>query len=176
MPDISALGILFWSMEAAYCIHCLDETAAGGGFVAMVQRHIWPGYSGRRFFAFNLALHAITVASILAYEALGEAWIALPLAMGWMFVTNGLWHVGGTIALREYSPGLVTSPLYWIVMYLALRHGIPSKAIEPAPLIAAALAGTGMTLLMVGYLFVQARRDRRELEEASDAAVQAQMS
>jgi hypothetical protein len=161
VSDITTLGILFWSMEAAYCIHCLDETVAGGGFVAMVQRHIWPRYSQPRFFGFNLALHALTVASILAYEALGGAWVALPLAMGWMFVTNGIWHVAGTIALRGYSPGLVTSPLYWIVMYLVVRCGLGSGEIDPPLLVASAVAGTAMTVLMVGYLFVQARRDRR---------------
>jgi len=27
------LNILFWAMEAAYCIHCIDETVAGDGFL-----------------------------------------------------------------------------------------------------------------------------------------------
>ncbi len=27
------LNILFWAMEAAYCLHCLDEAVAGIGFV-----------------------------------------------------------------------------------------------------------------------------------------------
>jgi len=30
------LSILFWAMEAAYLIHCLDEMVAGGDFVGEV--------------------------------------------------------------------------------------------------------------------------------------------
>lgn len=44
------LNILFWGMEAAYLIHCLDETIAGGGFVNMVKKHFWPEYSAKNFF------------------------------------------------------------------------------------------------------------------------------
>lgn len=36
------LNILFWAMEAAYLIHCLDETIAGDGFVNIVKKHFWP--------------------------------------------------------------------------------------------------------------------------------------
>jgi len=44
------LNILFWCMEAAYIMHCLDETIAGGGFVNMVKKRFWPEYSGKNFF------------------------------------------------------------------------------------------------------------------------------
>ena len=41
------LNVLFWGMEAAYLIHCLDETIAGGGFVNMVKSHFWPAYDAK---------------------------------------------------------------------------------------------------------------------------------
>jgi len=52
-------------MEAAYLIHCLDETIAGGGFVSMVKKHVWPEYNAKKFFWFNTAAHIINVAAIV---------------------------------------------------------------------------------------------------------------
>jgi len=105
------LNILFWAMEAAYLVHCLDETVAGGGFVDMVKKNFWPEYSGKMFFWFNTLLHVVNIVSIILYEVFGGAWVIAPLSMSWLFVTNGLWHVLGTAMFREYHPGLITSPL-----------------------------------------------------------------
>lgn len=51
------LNILFWAMEAAYCIHCVDETVAGHGFINMVKNFFWSEYNEKHFFWFNTGLH-----------------------------------------------------------------------------------------------------------------------
>lgn len=152
------LNILFWAMEAAYLIHCLDETVAGGGFVDMVKKNFWPEYSGKMFFWFNTFLHLLNVATIILYEILGGAWVIAPLSMCWVFVTNGLWHVLGAAMFREYHPGLVTSPLYWIIMYFIVRYGLVPGEIQMSQLVISIVIGTILTVLMIGSLFAQRRR------------------
>lgn len=156
------LNILFWAMEAAYLVHCLDETVAGGGFVDMVQKHFWPEYSGRMFFWFNTLLHVVNIATIILYEVFGGAWVIAPLIMSWLFVTNGLWHVLGTAMFREYHPGLVTSPLYWIIMYFIIRYGLLTGEIEMSHFIISMVIGTILTVLMIGSLFAMRKRAQPE--------------
>ena len=151
------LNVLFWGMEAAYLIHCLDETIAGGGFVNMVKGKFWPEYSGRKFFWFNTGLHVINVVGIILYEILGGAWVIFPLSMSWLFVTNGLWHVMGTAIFKEYSPGLMTSPLYWIVMYFIIRYSLLPGDILLSYFIISVIIGSVLTILMIGSLFAQRR-------------------
>jgi hypothetical protein len=149
------LNILFWAMEAAYLVHCLDETVAGGGFVDMVKKHFWPEYSGKMFFWFNTLVHIL-------YEVFGGAWVIAPLSISWLFVTNGLWHVLGTAMFREYHPGLVTSPLYWIVMYFIIRYGLLPGEIAMPHFIISIIIGAILTVLMIGSLFVMRRRMQTE--------------
>jgi hypothetical protein len=156
------LNVLFWGMEASYIIHCLDETAVGGGFVNMVKRHFWPEYSRRMFFWFNTVFHSINVFSIILYEIFGGNWVVFPLTMGWVFVTNGFWHVLGTAILREYSPGLMTSPLYWIIMYFIIRYGLLQGTISWLDFIVSVIIGTVITTLMISSLFARRRRLNKE--------------
>ena len=152
------LDVLFWAMEAAYLVHCLDEMIAGGGFVEMVKKHFWPEYSGRKFFWFNAVLHILNIASIILFEIFGGAWVIGPLSMSWLFVTNGLWHVLGTAMFREYHPGLMTSPLYWIIMYLIIRYALIPGQILMFYFILSIIIGTLLTVLMIGSLFVMRKR------------------
>jgi hypothetical protein len=140
-------------MEAAYIIHCIDEAVVGGGFVEMVKRHFWPEYSARKFFWFNVLLHIINVSTIIAYETMGDAWVIAPLSMPWLFTTNGLWHVLEAVKFREYSPGLATSQLYWIIMYHIIRYGLLTGQIPTTTYITAAIIGTTTTTIMIGSLF-----------------------
>ncbi len=148
------LNILFWAMEASYCIHCVDETVAGRGFVSMVKKFFWPEYDGKKFFWFNTGAHLINILGIVLYEILGGNWVVIPLSISWVFVTNGFWHVFGTVMFKEYSPGLMTSPLYWIVMYLMIRYSFLQGNISPSNFIISIVIGTVITILMIGSLFV----------------------
>lgn len=152
------LNLLFWAMEAAYIIHCIDETVTGEGFINMVKKHFWTEYDGRKFFGFNLLLHLLNIAGIILYEILGGGWVIWPLIMCWMFVTNGLWHVLGTILLKDYHPGLMTSPLYWIVMYFIIRYSFIPGNISVREFVISVLGGLILTFLMIGMLFIMKRR------------------
>ena len=70
----------FWFMVAAYVVHVIDESLLGGSFVEKVREHWWPEYSWGKFFRFNAGYFAIMIASVVAYDLRGGAWLVLPLA------------------------------------------------------------------------------------------------
>lgn len=152
------LDIFFWSMEAAYLIHCFDEAFAGDGFVNMIKKHFWSDFDETKFFWFNTMLHMINATSIILFEYFGGSWVIFPLSICWLFVTNGFWHVLGTAKFKEYSPGLATSPLYWIVMYLIIRYSLMQGEINPLDFIISAIIGSLITVAMIGSLFIRRRQ------------------
>ena len=124
------LSILFWGNFAAFCIHVLDETLMAGGFVAGVQTHFWPTYNGIRFFGTNTFFVIIIAASNVLYDWKGERFIILPIIWVWERTLNGIWHIGWTIYFKEYSPGLVTSCLFFMIFYLLFRYGVQKGNIK----------------------------------------------
>ncbi len=107
----------FWFMIVAYVIHILDESLLGGSFVDKVRQHWWPQYSWGKFFWFNTGYLIIMSASVVLYDRLGEAFLFLPIACAIERFLNGVWHVWWSIHFKEYSPGLLTSLLFWIQTY-----------------------------------------------------------
>ena len=117
------LSFLFWAVFASYVVHIIDETLIGGGFVAKVREHWWPTYTARMFFFFNAAFLAIVAGCNLAYDLVGQPVLFLPLFFAVAFATHGVtFHLWATLRYREYSPGLMTSTLYWWLIYLIGRH------------------------------------------------------
>jgi hypothetical protein len=95
----------------------------GGGFATKVREHWWPSYTPRMFFFFNASFLAIVAACNLAYDLVGQSVFFLPLAFAVAFATHGVtFHLWATLRYRKYSPGLVTSTLYWMLVYLIGRH------------------------------------------------------
>lgn len=130
----------FWFMVAAYVIHVLDESLLGGSFVEKVRQHWWPEYSWTKFFWFNTGYFAIMIASVVLYDLRGGPWIILPLAWSIERLCNGFWHVWWTIHFHQYSPGLLTSILFWMDSYFIVRYR-PADAITSATFWPAALIG-----------------------------------
>jgi len=157
-PVLVPVSFLFWAFLAAYVVHILDESVLGETFVGMVRRHFWPDYGWEKFFGFNALLIGLIALSNLAYEALGGAWIILPLVFAFQMATNGLWHLGATLVTRTYSPGLLTSVLYWMLFYLLFRYAFLKGQIRTDHFLVAAVAGTLVTVVMIGSLFVIKRR------------------
>jgi len=59
----------------------------------------------------------------LAYDLVGQSVLFLPLFFAVAFTTHGVtFHLWAALRYRECSPGLVTSTLYWLLVYLIGRH------------------------------------------------------
>jgi hypothetical protein len=145
---------LFWGYVAAYVVHILEESVVGENFVEMVRRGFWPEYDWTKFFGFNTLLMSLIVVSIVVYDIAGGAWIIFPLTFVFQMFTNGLWHLGATVITKRYSPGLLTSVLYWMLGYFVIRYSFLQGEIAPPHFVIAVVLGTLITVLMIGSLFV----------------------
>lgn len=155
------LNILLWSFLMAFSIHIVEESTVGGGFVQMMKKNFWPGYDGMKFFWFNLILFSLFALGTILFEIFQQAWVVWPLSFAFMCVTNGIWHLLQTAILREYSPGLITSPIYWILMYLIVRSTLLTSEIRVSYFWIAMTIGTLMTLLMFGSVWSFRTRTQR---------------
>lgn len=152
------INLIFWAYVAAYVVHILDESLLGENFVEMVRRNFWPAYEWKHFFGFNTLLMSLIILSIVLFEVLGAAWIIFPLMFVFQMFTNGLWHLGATLITRRYSPGLLTSILYWMLFYFIFRYAFLKGEIAVPQFVISAALGTLMTVLMIGSFFVFKRR------------------
>jgi hypothetical protein len=118
------VDLINWALLAAYTIHLLDETLMNGGFVRWVSTGFWPSYTYRMFFWFNAAAIALIAAGNLIFDLFGGHFVIVPLFWLFGFALHGVTvHLFWTIRQRDYSPGLVTSLLYWILTYVVVRYG-----------------------------------------------------
>jgi len=67
-------------------------------------------------------------------------------------VLNGFWHLGETILTRRFSPGLLSSVLFWILGYLVIRYAVLPGQVTPPQLIASALGGALITGPMFAFM------------------------
>ena len=163
------LSLLFWALLASYIVHILDETLLNGGFVQWIRDNFWPSYSMRMFFWFNAGAIAAIAASNLLFDSLGGHRVILPLIFLAGFVTHVVTvHVYWTIRRNTYSPGLLSSLLYVIVFYLAIRYGLGPHLIPDADFVIGTVVGvvTVGAFLTVGptILFPRLTRSRVNLQ------------
>jgi hypothetical protein len=138
------LSLLFWAFLASFVVHILDESLLNGGFVEWIKDNFWPAYHARMFFWFNAAaIAAIAVGNVL-FDSLGGHWVILPLVWVAGFVTHLLTvHVYWTVRRNTYSPGLLSSLLYAIVFYLAIRYGLGRGLMTGTDFAVGTLVGVG---------------------------------
>jgi uncharacterized protein with HXXEE motif len=74
----------------------------------------------------------------------------VPLFWIFGFAVHGITvHIFGTVRQRDYSPGLITSILYWIVAYLAVRYAFGAGLISAVDFWVGAAAGA---VVLAGFL------------------------
>jgi hypothetical protein len=152
------ISLLFWGYVAAYVIHILDEALLGETFVPMVRHNFWPEYEWVHFFGFNTLLMTLIIMSIILFEILGGAWIILPLISAFLLTTNGVWHLGATIITKRYSPGLLTSLLYWLLFYFLVRYSFVPGQVKGLYILISGIVGTALTVLMISSFFIMKRK------------------
>jgi len=148
------LSFALWFYVVALSIHIVEESVMCGGFVKMVQEKIWSDYSWKKFFWYNTFFYLALVFGMIFFECNGGIWIIIPLSIAWMCVTNGIWHLIATIVTREFSPGLISSPIYWILMYFIFRYSLLQNQIDYSYFNISVIIGALLTVLPLGVLFI----------------------
>ena len=136
------------SLTAALALHVAEETP---GFAAWARRNTWPGYRDRDFAVINvggLAMTALSGVAVRRAPRLYGAWYAGVVAQ--QFLWNPVFHLGTTIAYREYSPGLVTALTLFPPLWLReTRRALRSGRLSGRGVAFAALAGSLIHLTAV---------------------------
>lgn len=146
------LTFLFWANFAAFTMHLLDETLMGGGFVPFIQMHFWSGFLITDFVLANTIWLILIAISNLSYDFLGNRFAmiaAIPLFFVWERVFNALFHIYSSFDLNVYSPGLVTSGLFFVILYLICRYGLLKGDIPKV-----AFFGSGIVAAIFEIVFV----------------------
>jgi len=151
------VNFLFWGSVIALCVQIVEKSV-DDRFVNMMKKRFWSDYSGRTFFWFHAVLLLVYIVGIVLYEVLGHGWIIVPLSFAWILVITGFWHVVATGIFREYSPGLITSPIHWIFMYFIMRYNLVQGNIARSHFIISALIGALITALIAGGFFWVSRK------------------
>lgn len=136
-----------------FILHVLEEFP---GFVAWFNSLVPRGITQSTFLPVNAVALAITLALALLVAALPHPGSGLLLAawVGFLFIANGLLHLGGTIAHERYSPGVVTGTLLYLPYgALLLQRTVRDLALKPGVVIGTATLG-GIPMLVHGYLIV----------------------
>ena len=131
-----------WTFPAAYLVHVAEEAP---GFTAWARRNASERYTQTDFVRNNALGFVSTIAATVAItrskerRALGLAYYSLVVTQQAVF--NALFHVGTTLAYREYSPGVVTSvltvPLWWRLTRAALaEHRLSQRDVIAYTLVA----------------------------------------
>jgi Protein of unknown function with HXXEE motif len=116
-----------------FALHVLEEAP---GFTAWARRHGSPRYSQRDFVrnnALGLAMTAVATRLVARSSTRGLVFGYFSLVLTQQALFNTVFHVGTTIAYREYSPGLVTAvrgflPLWWQLTRLALDEHLITRS------------------------------------------------
>jgi len=117
------LDVILWVFLAAYIVHIIDETVIGEGFTRKIQVWFWPQYHIGMFFWFNFGCITAIALSNTLYDLFGGHWVVLALLWPFGFATHGVTlHLWWSIRHRAYFSGLLTSPLYWIIVYFIVRY------------------------------------------------------
>jgi hypothetical protein len=137
-------GRAAWLLPAAFAIHIAEEAP---GFAAWARRHASERYTTRDFWRNNLVGMAMTLAGTALVTRTRDPRAVYPyyaavLTQQAMF--NPVFHVGTTIAFREYSPGSATSPLFLAIWALATRAALREELVSRRGVAASIAAGAAI--------------------------------
>jgi Protein of unknown function with HXXEE motif len=128
------------SLTGALALHVAEEAP---GFAGWARRNTWPGYRDRDFVAINasgLGLTALAGAAVRREPRLFALWYTGIVAQ--QLLWNPVFHLGATIAYREYSPGLVTAlALFPALWWRETRRGLAAGHLSRRRVALAAAAG-----------------------------------
>jgi uncharacterized protein with HXXEE motif len=146
--------LFLWALPAAALAHIFEEFVYPGGFTAWYARYRpETALSFTRGFAvgINITLVAGCAAPLVSRPPQS---VALWLTLAALVAGNALFHVRGVYELRSYSPGVITSILFYLPLAAAgYAHFLQSGEASP---------GTALVALALGgsYNFISAWRHR----------------
>jgi hypothetical protein len=143
-----SLELIFYAYLFALCIHVVDEYNTSGGFINWVRENFYADYNEKKFIAGNGIAFILHLTFTLIYAAYQGNYFILPLFTASVFTFNGIAHLISTVRRNRHSPGLLSSPIYWLLMFFIIKDHLVTGELSlnyflPG-LIIGAILGLGM--------------------------------
>ncbi len=138
-----------WLAPVAYALHWVEEWF---GFPVWVTAHFPATFSPAQFQRNGIFFMTVLVGLCLlvSWRSNRTTVLLFLTYVSGLFLHNGLFHLGATVALRSYSPGLVTGVLLQIPLSLLLMRSAMRAGLAGRPQVVAALVVGGI----VHYAFL----------------------
>src|SRR5690349_125720 len=110
-------GRWIWLFPLTYLGHIAEEVWGGQGFAAWFDRVAGFHLTSLELVILNAAgWVAMSIGVVLVSRSAKWRWVLT--ALGGIVLMNVLLHAAGSIITHSYSPGLVTSGLFWLPLGL----------------------------------------------------------
>ncbi len=87
--------------------------------------------------------------SLILYDLFESHWVILPLFWTFERAMHGVtFHVWWTVRYREYSPGLLSCVLFWMLLYFVTRYGLLAGRVAEFDFVIGGIAGTVGAILL----------------------------
>jgi hypothetical protein len=143
---------IIWLLPAAFALHITEEYL--GGFPRWVTNDLGGSFNNIAFALNNAAFMAILLALTLWAGSSGSrlaAFLLIAWASGNVF-WDALFHVLTTAALDRYSPGLITSAVLYLPIWLVVScSALQDRAISLGAYLGAHLCGLAILGFVIWY-------------------------
>lgn len=115
---------------AAAVLHVIEEFFLPGGFLNWVKKNA-PGIAGRVNAKLAVIVNTLFLLLCLTAVFLGGRYPLFALSVAGLVLVNGTAHLISSIAKKSYSPGLITSLLFYIPLpvYIFISFNLSSAEI-----------------------------------------------
>ncbi len=153
---------VFWGLLAASCAHVLEEYVWPGGFLDSA-REAAPRAFEHASVPIVVGVNAAMIAGCLHGALARRRFPFFGLSMASLLFTNALLHLGASLRLRKYVPGLATGLALYVPLAIASfasyrRSERYSRPVE----VGAALTGLAYHSIPFVAFALRARRARAE--------------
>jgi hypothetical protein len=152
-------------LPLAALLHVIDEYFFPGGFVDAMSE-VSPRFGGLVTPAFAVIINGLFVLLCCVAAASGRKRRFFGQTVLGLILANSVAHVGGTIRLRRYNPGLATAVLLYVPLALSgYRRALASGESTPVEVAGSIAVGASyhavplVSLLVLDRLKVRASRD-----------------
>jgi hypothetical protein len=150
------MGWVFWGIVGAAVVHVVEEYL--GDWVGSVQK-VMPGVTLAQFVVVNAAFLALSIVSAIV----GMANLVFSLSVVSLVFINALIHLGATVSMRRYSPGVASAILFYVPLaFLAYYLAARSRQLTLSSSVGAVLLGGLWMALPIGFQLVWLTLARRK--------------
>jgi hypothetical protein len=142
-----------WLLPAMFLAHVAEELA--GGFPAWACAHFGRITTTRFFLLSHVPLVAGAFGAAWLGARGGRAGAFVAMTVLAVLVGNGAFHAVATLALRQYSPGVITGTvLYAPLAVLVARRTLAGGDLDARGCATAAVVGLALSLVIVASLYL----------------------